>query len=320
VRVLLYLLAGGVVWVVALSVGLASALTGTSGDYSPGGFEPGVELGLDAEQEHNAAVSLRVSDELHSPPLAVLAMMVAALGESDLRVVANAHGSGYCGVYQADPRNVDCNDTELQARSFQSGGRGFQAGGATQLARAQPSLTPGTIAYMVEGSRQNFTSDAEAARHYDVHRAEAERIIALWRSGGVDSLPASTGGRDIIAEADRMISLHQPYTWGGGHLAFSRDGPWDCSGAVSWLVHYLGLLDGRPLTSGEFEGEGRPGRGRVFTIYANSEHVFLIVEQGAHKGDAWGTATRDLEGAQGSGPLWHRHTTGNFVARHYEGW
>jgi hypothetical protein len=320
VRVLLYLLAGGVVWVVALSVGLASVLTGTSGDYSSGGFEPGVELGLDAEQEHNAAVSLRASDELHSPPLAVLAMMVAALGESDLRVVANAHGSGYCGVYQADPRNVACDDTELQARSFQTGGRGFQAGGATHLARTQPSLTPGTIAYMVAGSRQNFTSDAEAARHYDVHRAEAQRIIALWRSGGVDSLPASTGGRDIIAEADRMISLHQPYTWGGGHLAFSRDGPWDCSGAVSWLVHYLGLLDGRPLTSGEFEGEGRSGRGRVFTIYANSEHVFLVMESGAHEGDAWGTATRDLEGAQGSGPLWHKRGHDGFIARHYEGW
>lgn len=139
------------------------------------------------------------------------------------------------------------------------------------------------------------------------------------------ALAASTTGRgggigDLVAEADRMVSLGQPYTWGGGHLAFDPNGPWDCSGAISWLLHYLGLLDGAPLASWDLAKVGAPGRGDVFTIYANDAHVFLIVETGAHRGDAWGTATRDLEGAQGSGPLWHHHATSGFVARHYPGW
>jgi hypothetical protein len=141
---------------------------------------------------------------------------------------------------------------------------------------------------------------------------------AEYRAAATSS-PSLTD-RDIIVEADRMISLNQPYTWGGGHLTFDADGPWDCSGAVSYLLHYLGLLNGSPLTSGALMSVGQPGRGSVFTIYANTEHVFLIIESGRHKGDAWGTATRDLEGAQGSGPLWHHHGTGGFVARHYSGW
>jgi hypothetical protein len=117
-----------------------------------------------------------------------------------------------------------------------------------------------------------------------------------------------------------MIALNQPYTWGGGHLTFSADGPWDCSGAVSQLLHYLGLLNGRPLTSGELMSVGQPGRGRVFTIYSNEGHVFLTMESGVHKGDAWGTATQDLEGAQGSGPMFHHHGTEGFVARHFDNW
>jgi hypothetical protein len=91
-----------------------------------------------------------------------------------------------------------------------------------------------------------------------------------------------------------MISLHQPYLWGGGHRGFDSHGPWDCSGAVSWLVHYLGMLDGFPLDSTHLMAWGQPGRGRDFTVWANMGHVFIIVESGPRKGQAWGTATRDL--------------------------
>jgi hypothetical protein len=291
---------------------LSSALGGgTMGEVS-GSFPIGIDIGLDFEQARNATIAFTVADELHAPPLAVLAMGVAGLGESDFRIVPNGQGSGYCGVFQASPDNIPCNDTEQQARSFLKGGLGFQAGGAIHLAITRSSLSPGTIATMVEGSGQ-------PGRFYDVHRPKVEHLIDAWRSGStlVDN-SAGLLGR-MIPEADRMISLHKVYTWGGGHLSFDSDGPWDCSGAISWLMHYLGLLDGRPLTSTEFMTQGEPGRGSEFTIYANDEHVFLIVEVGAHKGDAWGTATRDLEGSQGSGPLFHHHGTDNFVARHYRG-
>jgi hypothetical protein len=154
--------------------------------------------------------------------------------------------------------------------------------------------------------------------HSEVYYDSVMTQATEYRTAATSS--PNPAGRDIIAEENRMIALNQPYTWGGGHLVFSADGPWDCSGAVSQLLHYLGLLNGRPLTSGELMSVGQPGRGRVFTIYANEGHVFIIMESGVHKGDAWGTATQDLEGAQGSGPMFHHHGTEGFVARHFDNW
>jgi hypothetical protein len=299
-------------YTVVMALGLASALGGS--EIQSGAFPVGADLGLTPEQVRNATISFTVADDLNAPPLAVLSMMVGALGESDLTVVANHEGSGYCGVYQADPSNIPCDDTE-QARSFLSGGLGFQAGGAIHLANSDPSTTPGTIATRVEASGQ-------PPSFYDVHRNKAERIIAAWRSGG-SVADAGSGGGDVLdrleREADRMTSLHQPYLWGGGHRGFDSHGPWDCSGAVSWLLHYLGMLDGFPLDSTHLMAWGQPGRGRDFTVWANMGHVFIIIENGPRKGQAWGTATRDLQGRPGSGPLWSHHTTQAFTPRHFSG-
>jgi hypothetical protein len=278
-----------------------------------GAFAPGASLGLDAEQLANATIAMQVSDRENAPPLARLAQMVAALGESNLKVVPNGKGSGYCGVWQAHPDNIACDDTEQQAASFLRGGLGFQAGGAIRLANSHPDMSPGTIATLVEAS-------GEPGSFYDAHRPRAEQIIAAWTTGG--GVLADAPGLDALtAEADRMVSLHQPYLWGGGHQAFDPDGRWDCSGAVSWLMHYLGLLNGAPLTSTGFMTQGEPGRGQLFTIYANPAHVFLIVEAGPRAGQAWGTANRAIgtRAPTSGGPNWHEHTTAGFVARHYEG-
>ena len=310
-RLLACILAAIIAYLLCVAIGFSAVLGGGEfKDDVPGGFSSGVDLGLDAEQMRNLEISMRVAEEEKAPALAVLAMVVSGFGESEFRVVPNQSGSGYCGVFQAHPNNIDCDDTEEQAYRFQRGGKGFQANGAIYLARENPGMSPGTIATRVEASGQ-------PGSFYDKHRERAERVIEAWISGAAENKADDV---DFIAEANRMISLHKPYEWGGGHINFSRDGPWDCSGAISWLMHYLGLLDGRPLTSGEFMTEGKAGRGEQFTIYANTEHVFLIAERGSHRGDSWGTATRDLEGAQGSGPMWHHHSTRGFVARHYDGY
>lgn len=276
---------------------------------SAGGFAPGAHFGLDAEQTANATIALTVADEEHADPLAVLAMVCAALGESEFRVVHNHDGSRYAGVFQADPANIPMDDTTQQARSFLRGGNGFQAGGAMHLARAHPDMSPGTIATLVEAS-------GEPGAFYDAHRADAERIIAAWRAG------ASPGSTDLITEAERMTALRQPYLWGGGHAAFSVGGPWDCSGAMSQLMHALGLLEAPgPITSTGFETEGVAGRGHEFTIWTNAEHVFLIVEDGPRRGQAWGTANRAIgsRAPTSGGPTWHMHTTAGFHPRHYPG-
>jgi hypothetical protein len=97
----------------------------------------------------------------------------------------------------------------------------------------------------------------------------------------------------VIAAANRIDRT--PYIWGGGHLSWRARG-YDCSGAVSYALHGGGLLGAR-LVSGQLAHWGTPGPGRWITVYANSEHVFMIVA-----GLRFDTRD-DLPGE--SGPRWH---------------
>jgi cell wall-associated NlpC family hydrolase len=77
----------------------------------------------------------------------------------------------------------------------------------------------------------------------------------------------------VIAAANEIDG--RPYVWGGGHASFTSKG-YDCSGAVSYALHGAGLLD-YTMVSGQLADWGDPGPGRWITIYANAEHVFMVV-------------------------------------------
>jgi cell wall-associated NlpC family hydrolase len=79
--------------------------------------------------------------------------------------------------------------------------------------------------------------------------------------------------RRVIAAANAIDG--RPYVWGGGHASFISHG-YDCSGAVSYALHGAGLL-GYTMVSGQLADWGDPGPGRWITIYANAEHVFMVV-------------------------------------------
>src|SRR4051812_13892113 len=98
--------------------------------------------------------------------------------------------------------------------------------------------------------------------------------------GGGGGQPVKLGGSaggiisTLIAAANQIDSHHYAYSWGGGHNSrFS--GPYDCSGAVSAVLHAAGLIS-RPMVSGDFMHWGAPGRGAV-TIYANASHVYMSI-------------------------------------------
>jgi hypothetical protein len=77
----------------------------------------------------------------------------------------------------------------------------------------------------------------------------------------------------VITAANEIDTT--PYIWGGGHASFEAKG-YDCSGAVSYALHGASLL---PYTqvSGQLAHYGSPGPGRWITIFANAEHVFMVV-------------------------------------------
>jgi hypothetical protein len=77
----------------------------------------------------------------------------------------------------------------------------------------------------------------------------------------------------VIAAANHING--RPYIWGGGHRSFESKG-YDCSGAVSYALHAAGLLD-TTMVSGQLAYWGEPGIGKWITVYANNEHVFMVV-------------------------------------------
>ena len=113
---------------------------------------------------------------------------------------------------------------------------------------------------------------------------------------GPPTMPAPRGSvgemiKAMIAAADRIDKKRYPYRWGGGHnMAFS--GPYDCSGAVSAVLHSVGLLK-RPMVSGEFTRWGAKGPGAV-TIYANNGHVYMSI-----LGRFFGTTRQNPAGGAG---------------------
>lgn len=106
--------------------------------------------------------------------------------------------------------------------------------------------------------------------------------------------------------AANQISNTQ-YQWGGGHASFQSKG-YDCSGAVSYMLHGGGMLN-TPLTSGSLAGWGAKRKGDWITIYANAGHVYAVVA-----GLRWDTSG-------GPGPRWHAdmRSSAGFAVRHPKG-
>lgn len=110
----------------------------------------------------------------------------------------------------------------------------------------------------------------------------------------------------VIAAANELV--HQRYRWGGGHLSFQSRG-YDCSGAVSYALHGGGLLE-TTMVSGQLESWGTAGIGHWITVYANPDHVYMLVA-----GLRFDTRS-DPPGV--SGPRWHMAQVdpSGFAARH----
>jgi hypothetical protein len=119
--------------------------------------------------------------------------------------------------------------------------------------------------------------------------------------------PGAPGAVKRVIRAANEIR-HRPYVWGGGHRSWLSRG-YDCSGAVGYALHGAGLLD-VTMVSGQLEYWGEAGAGRWISVYANQEHVFMVVA--GLRFDTRGNP------AGVSGPRWHRGWVepAGFVPRH----
>jgi peptidoglycan hydrolase-like protein with peptidoglycan-binding domain len=128
-----------------------------------------------------------------------------------------------------------------------------------------------------------------------------------------DESSSSTGGESssvvqrVIAAADEIAT--RPYVFGGGHGSFQSTG-YDCSGSVSYALHGGGLLSS-PEDSSALESFGEPGPGGHITIYANSEHAWMVID-----GRRFDTIAQQETGSRWSDSM---SSTAGYVVRHPAG-
>lgn len=182
-----------------------------------------------------------------------------------------------------------------------------------QPARAQAIqvayYTPPRVQQAQPVEREDYDSEARTPTFdlSDSHpivrgnRAVLRNGIAYAPSNAPDSVKHAIWAINTICR--------RPYVWGGGHGSF-HDYGYDCSGAVSFALHYAGMLN-QPIPSSDFLRYGERGRGRWFTIYSRHGHVFAMIA-------GLRFDTTDLRYGGDVGPRWHldgRDTWG-FQARH----
>ena len=114
--------------------------------------------------------------------------------------------------------------------------------------------------------------------------------------------------KQMIAAANALTE--KPYVYGGGHRSFDDHG-YDCSGAVSYVLHAGGTLD-KPLVSQDFFDYGKKGYGKWVTVYVRKGHVFLVIA--GLRFDTGGTWNS-------TGPRWKPRRRGvkGYVVRHPRG-
>jgi len=131
---------------------------------------------------------------------------------------------------------------------------------------------------------------------------------------GKASIPAGAPFAVVRAIQAANRIHRRTYIWGGGHRAFKAKG-YDCSGAVSYVLHAAGVLSS-PLVSGQLAWWGVPGPGTWITVFANRTHTYMYIA-----GLRYDTSPLGESVSQGRGPRW-RYTlrTGtSFAVRHYSG-
>jgi hypothetical protein len=121
--------------------------------------------------------------------------------------------------------------------------------------------------------------------------------------------------QSAIAAANAIHTY--PYVWGGGHRTFFDTRGYDCSGAVSYVLHAAGML-ASPMTSGSLASSwGVPGKGRWITVYGNASHAYMVIA-----GKRFDTSSGGDRWNQGSGPRWRKkkRAMSGFTAKYFPGY
>jgi cell wall-associated NlpC family hydrolase len=185
---------------------------------------------------------------------------------------------------------------------------GLSTACALTLAAPAAAQTGGT------GSPGSTTTPTTTPTDPSVPLAPPGRARLLADGTAVAPADAPPAVQAAIAAGNAIHTM--PYRWGGGHRNFFDSG-YDCSGAVSYVLHGAGLL-ASPMPSGPLASSwGTPGKGRWITVYANAGHTYMVVA-----GLRFDTSAVGERLNQGSGPRWRKtkRKASGYTAKFYPGY
>lgn len=263
---------------------------------------------LGPEESEIARKVLAVGKEMGATKLDLISAIDAGLQETDfknLKPYENSYNENTAGWREElAPYFTDRLNVKKSAENF------FNEIGT----KGSESETPGNLAQTVQGSAYGgeetygtHTPQAQAilaaynqqklTPQLKQHLAAAE---GQAREVGLDPKVVGGGAASTLGPvapqimarfqagltaAKQLNSLGDPYSWAGGHdVSFKPGGEgenggagYDCSGAVSYVLHAMGILKS-PVTSGDMGSvKGlAPGPGAI-TVYWNGVHTFMKI-------------------------------------------
>jgi hypothetical protein len=153
--------------------------------------------------------------------------------------------------------------------------------------RIQLAPAGGTAATLGQApSAEEAASGASGAGECVGEDAGAQAPLALVPGARTTILPSglAAAGSEAPRAVKRMVAAANglygtAYAYGAGHGTSldTRQSAYDCSSAVSYVLHAGGALGSSALDSTGLASYGLPGPGRYVSIYANAAHAFVYV-------------------------------------------
>ena len=183
---------------------------------------------------------------------------------------------------------------------------------------------PATGRWLVQDvQRSLFSAEATITLRKAMKEKNPESATASTSGGG--SSRGNSIAEKVLATGKALHKKRYPYVLGGGHgrAGVPSGGGYDCSGGVAAALEGAGIApsswqSGVPASGGMATSWGKPGKGKTLTMYANGQHVFLVVTLPGKKAIHLGTGDFG-KGWKGFGINPTMHTLSGFTARHWPG-
>jgi cell wall-associated NlpC family hydrolase len=188
-----------------------------------------------------------------------------------------------------------------------------------------PSSLTGQIEKLWVGLKEEREETEDALREFLANSIgePPEEVSGGSATDVYDGTGITVDSGTVQKAIDRVNAIdkkRQPYLWGGGHGGFNDPRGYDCSGFVSSVLHYAGLLKGSPLTTVGLQNWGKRGEGKEMTVWnketgnARQSHCFITFGKGSN------VVFAEAGGAEKGKTGWHRpRSTSGFEPRHWPG-